>query len=49
MRTNTILILWAGLSAMAAGQTMNMQAIAQALGVSCDYCHMAERGHDSAY
>jgi tetratricopeptide (TPR) repeat protein len=22
----------------------NMQAIAQALGVSCDYCHVAERG-----
>lgn len=27
------------------GQSLpNMQAIAQALGVSCDYCHVAERG-----
>jgi tetratricopeptide (TPR) repeat protein len=45
MRTNIILILWAALASAAAGQTpMNMQAIAQALGVGCDYCHVAERG-----
>ncbi|HEY1755395.1 MAG TPA: photosynthetic reaction center cytochrome c subunit family protein [Bryobacteraceae bacterium] len=45
MRTNIILILSAGLTAVANGQTpLNMQAIAQALGVSCDYCHLAERG-----
>jgi hypothetical protein len=25
-------------------QAPNMQSIAQALGVSCDYCHVAERG-----
>jgi tetratricopeptide (TPR) repeat protein len=54
MRTNTLLTLWAGLAAIAAAQTSppnpaanrppNMQAIAQALGVGCDYCHVAERG-----
>ena len=42
MRTK--LILWASLTAMANAQPMNMQAIAQALGVTCDYCHVAERG-----
>jgi len=50
MRTNYIVLLWLGLAAAAAAQTQpadlgkNMQAIAQALGVSCDYCHVAERG-----
>lgn len=49
MRTNTI-ILWAALAAAADAQTQppdlsaNMQAIAQALGVTCEYCHVAERG-----
>jgi tetratricopeptide (TPR) repeat protein len=55
MRTSYRLILCSGLAAAAAAQTrppdpsvnvqpLNMQAIAQALGVSCDYCHVAERG-----
>ena len=55
MRTNYIGLLWLGLAAAAAAQPPppepsvnvqppNMQAIAQALGVSCDYCHVAERG-----
>jgi tetratricopeptide (TPR) repeat protein len=54
MRTKAMPILWAGLAAIAAAQTRpadpaanlppNMQAIAQALGVGCDYCHVAERG-----
>jgi len=42
MRTK--LMLWASLTAAASAQPMNMQAISQALGVGCDYCHMAERG-----
>lgn len=29
---------------LALGQPPNMQAIAQALGVTCEYCHVAERG-----
>jgi tetratricopeptide (TPR) repeat protein len=50
MRTIPKLILWSSLAAVAAAQTppadlsKNMQAIAQALGVGCDYCHAAERG-----
>jgi tetratricopeptide (TPR) repeat protein len=28
-------------------QPANMQAIAQALGVSCEYCHVAERGSNT--
>lgn len=40
MRAGFILI--AAQAALA--QPPNMQAIAQALGVSCDYCHAAERG-----
>jgi tetratricopeptide (TPR) repeat protein len=50
MRTQYRMLLWAALAPMAAAQTrppdlsMNMQAIAQALGVGCDYCHVAERG-----
>jgi tetratricopeptide (TPR) repeat protein len=45
------ILVFCGLSAMASAQNRppgqplpNMQAIAQALGVSCDYCHVAERG-----
>ncbi len=55
MRTQFKFTLWLGLAAAAAAQPPppepsvnvqppNMQAIAQALGVSCDYCHVAERG-----
>jgi hypothetical protein len=44
MRANYKIILWLGFAATAAAQPMNMQAIAQALGVGCDYCHVAERG-----
>lgn len=50
MRTCYKLVLWSWLAAAAAAQTRppetspNMQAISQALGVSCDYCHVAERG-----
>jgi tetratricopeptide (TPR) repeat protein len=55
MHTSYRLILCSGLAVAAAAQTrppdpsvnmqpMNMQAISQALGVSCDYCHVAERG-----
>jgi hypothetical protein len=50
MRASYTLILWFGLAAVAAAQappadlSKNMQAIAQALGVGCDYCHVAERG-----
>src|SRR5580704_9020363 len=50
MRAKLIVFLWAGLAAVAAAQTRspdlsaNMQAIAQALGVGCDFCHAAERG-----
>jgi tetratricopeptide (TPR) repeat protein len=38
------LLLLSALAAAAQTQPMNMQEIAQALGVSCDYCHVAERG-----
>jgi tetratricopeptide (TPR) repeat protein len=31
-------------AASAQAQTMNMQEVAQALGVHCDYCHSAPRG-----
>jgi len=31
-------------AALAPAQTMNMQEVAQALGVRCDYCHSAPRG-----
>jgi len=34
-------------ASFATAQTMNMQEIAQALGVSCDYCHSAPRGSGS--
>jgi|SRR5579863_811307 len=50
MRTSYNLILWSGLAATAAAQappadlSKSMQAIAQALGVGCDYCHVADRG-----
>ena len=44
-------ILCVGFAAAATAQNRppgqplpNMQAIAQALGVNCDYCHVAERG-----
>ena len=42
-RMCTILVF---LAALAEGQSMNMQQIAQALGVSCEYCHSAPRGSD---
>jgi tetratricopeptide (TPR) repeat protein len=50
MRAKFTVFLWVGLAAVTAAQTrppdlsQNMQAIAQALGVGCDYCHVAERG-----
>jgi tetratricopeptide (TPR) repeat protein len=50
MRTKFNFVLWLGIAATSAGQapppdlSANMQAIAQALGVGCDYCHVAERG-----
>jgi tetratricopeptide (TPR) repeat protein len=34
----------AAASASAQAQTMNMQEVAQALGVRCEYCHSAPRG-----
>ncbi len=42
-RMCTILVF---LAALAEGQSMNMQQIAQALGVSCEYCHSAPPGSD---
>jgi tetratricopeptide (TPR) repeat protein len=51
MRSFRSILLSCGLAALASAQNRppgqplpNMQAIAQALGVSCDYCHVAERG-----
>jgi len=44
MRRNPKFFLWIALASVATAQPMNMQAIAQALGVNCDYCHVAERG-----
>ncbi len=38
------LFLFAAGAVLAPAQTMNMQEIAQALGVRCDYCHSAPRG-----
>jgi len=43
MARATILLLIA-ISPVAHAQTMDMQAIGQALGVRCDYCHSAPRG-----
>jgi tetratricopeptide (TPR) repeat protein len=36
--------LVAATAALAQAQTMNMQEVAQALGVRCEYCHSAPRG-----
>jgi tetratricopeptide (TPR) repeat protein len=48
MRTS-IAIIAAGLYATAAlAQTMDMQAVSQALGVRCNYCHSAARGSGEA-
>src|SRR5579863_8828952 len=47
MRTNYTILLWCGLAAGAKAQPPNMQAIAQALGVGCEYCHVAERGSNT--
>jgi len=44
MRTKYTILLWCCLGALASAQPPNMQAIAQALGVGCEYCHVAERG-----
>src|SRR5579863_5593823 len=42
-----ILLLLSALAANAQPQPPNMQAIAQALGVGCEYCHVAERGSNT--
>ena len=47
MRTNHTILLWCCVAAMATAQPPNMQAIAQALGVGCEYCHVAERGSNT--
>ena len=40
--------LVAAAAATAQAQTMNMQEVAQALGVRCEYCHSAPRGSGQA-
>jgi tetratricopeptide (TPR) repeat protein len=42
------ILLLAAFVAFAQAQTMDMQAIDQALGVRCDYCHSAPRGSGQA-
>ena len=47
MKSTWALVFFAAaglLGAEAQAQTMNMQEVAQALGVRCDYCHSAPRG-----
>ncbi len=46
MRTRSLVLLSVPLvfAQLVFAQPPNMQAIAQALGVSCNYCHVAERG-----
>ena len=41
------MLLWCCLASAAAAQPPNMQTIAQALGVGCEYCHVAERGSNT--
>jgi tetratricopeptide (TPR) repeat protein len=45
IRTCTLLAVAA--AAAAEAQTMNMQVVAQALGVRCEYCHSAAPGSDA--
>ena len=42
--TRAWILLLIAITPAAHGQTMDMQAIDQALGVRCDYCHTAPRG-----
>jgi tetratricopeptide (TPR) repeat protein len=43
-RTWALALLGAAATVLTPAQTMNMQEIAHALGVGCDYCHSAPRG-----
>ncbi len=43
-RTWALAFLVTAATALAPAQTMNMQEVAQALGVRCEYCHSAPRG-----
>src|SRR5580704_10273979 len=47
MRTLCFILLSASVFAPVQAQPANMQAIAQALGVGCEYCHVAERGSNT--
>src|ERR1700683_2471015 len=47
MRKNRAILLWYCLAGMATAPPPNRQASAQAGGVGCEYCHVAERGSNT--